>query len=171
MYIHPYLRMQKENLPCPSRKAFSRNFDGKTLAPSQTNPRNSWFGSTLCHKNPISIKSVIYTHKIYAYIAQNRNNMTMKINYDTCGKPTKTSIAPFTHSTLYLIAWRFPSNTLWSNHVLCFPGNSCQQRQKEGGTMQPIHPLSAKEINHPKPPTLHWSYWAKCIGLCTSMKK
>lgn len=50
IYIYISINKYKQNIPYPSQKASSRNFDGRTLAPSHTNPWNSWFGSTLCHK-------------------------------------------------------------------------------------------------------------------------
>lgn len=52
------------NLPYPSRNASSKNFEGSTLAPSHTNPWNSWLGSTLYQVKQSHVKNV-EAKKIY----------------------------------------------------------------------------------------------------------
>ena len=57
-------------VPNPSWKASCMNFEGRTFAFSQTNPRNSWFGSTLWQENenyfhPKTQKETLFFSLIY----------------------------------------------------------------------------------------------------------
>ena len=75
------VRRRKDTLPYPSRNESSINLAGRTLAPSHTNPWNSWFGSTLCHKKTITNTVFVIPHNIIIKKLLSIQHNTMQTHY------------------------------------------------------------------------------------------